>query len=238
MKMEWMKIGKCLGELLFPRLCAVCGRRLCLTEEALCAGCLRDLPRTNYHKRSHNPCEELFYGRIRPEQLGRATAFFLYERDSPYKRLLWALKYHRQPEIGRVMGRLIGQELQEDAFFNDIDLLMPVPLAEKRLRQRGYNQCAYIVAGLSEATGLPAVVDVLKRTVANDSQTRKSRVERQRNVEGIFEAADGGRLAGKHILLVDDVMTSGSTLIACAVALQGIPGLRLSFLTMACAKVS
>lgn len=237
MRMNWKTIGKCLSDLFLPRLCTVCGQRLCPEEEVLCTGCLRDLPRTNYHKKSRNPSEELFYGRIPQRQMGRATSWFRYEKDILYKNILWQLKYYGQPETGRVMGRIMGSELQNDAFFEGIDLLIPVPLAKKKLRQRGYNQSDYIATGISEITGIPVITDCLRRTVPNESQTRKNRLERQTNVKGIFEAGECHRLEGKHILLIDDVLTSGATLIACAEALKDIKDIRFSFLAMAGAKL-
>lgn len=235
--MGWKTIGKCLGDLFLPRLCAVCDRRLCTEEAAICASCLKDMPRTNYHLKKQNPCEELFYGRIPQSSLGRATAWFHYERESPYKQILWHLKYGGQAETGRTAGRIMSKELLRDAFFEGIDLIIPVPLAEKKRRQRGYNQSHFIAKGISEITGLPVITDCLRRITSNESQTHKNRVERHLNVEGIFEAANGHLLEGKHVLLVDDVMTSGATLLACAVELSKIKDIRFSFLALACARV-
>lgn len=234
---EWMKIGNCLSELFFPRLCPVCGRRLCTAERAVCTGCLGELPRTGYHRQALNPCEETFYGRINPRRFGRATSYFYYERENPCKHILWRLKYQNQPEVGYEMGRIMAKELMADAFFVGIDLLLPVPLAKEKQRQRGYNQCDYIAAGISDVTGIPVARNSVERIVNNESQTHKSRAERQENVEGIFEARDTLQLEGKHVLLIDDVLTSGATLISCATALQAVPGIRFSFLTMACARL-
>lgn len=232
----WKKIGNSFQDLLFPRLCCVCDRRLYDGEEYLCIRCLMNLPRTNFHLQKENKCEQLFYGRIKP--LGRATSYFFYNSESPYKKLIWDFKYHQQPDIGRFVGRIIAKELtrKENSFFNDIDILLPVPLAKEKLASRGYNQCDFIANGIAEITGIPVSRNHIIRTIANKSQTHKNRLERQENVEGIFEARCGEELKGKHVLLIDDVLTTGATLVACGAALQKIKDIRISFLTMACVQ--
>lgn len=233
----WKKIGKSLQELLFPRLCTVCNRRLYDSEEYLCVHCLLRLPRTGFHLKKGNKCEQLFYGRIKP--LGKASSYFFYNNESPFKKLIWDLKYHGQPEIGRFMGRMIAKDLArgEASFFKGIDLIVPVPLAKEKLKSRGYNQCDFIAMGIAEITGIPIHRNCIVRTVANESQTHKTRLERQDNVEGIFELQTEEDLRGKHVLLIDDVLTTGATLIACASTLKDIEHIRISFLTMACGQI-
>ena len=134
------------------------------------------------------------------------------------------------------MGRLMANEMQLAHYFDDIDVLLPVPLSRKRLRQRGYNQSEMLAIGVSDITPLPIVTNALRRKHFVKSQTRLSRHERQENVEDMFELRDGSRLQGKHVLLIDDICTTGATLIACIDALKNIPGIRLSVLTLGFTK--
>lgn len=234
-RFHWKTIGKSLKDILFPRLCLVCGRRLLSEEKHLCINCLIKLPRTEYHLKRGNPCEQRFYGQV--PALQRAASYFFYERTSPYKHILLNLKYNHQPEVGHAMGRLIARDflLSHSSFFEGIDLIIPVPLAEKRLKQRGYNQCDFFAKGLSEVTEIPVGKDYITRAIPNESQThQKNRLERMGNVEGIFEVRQEKALEGKHVLLVDDVLTTGATLISCASVLRHIEGIRISFLTIAC----
>lgn len=229
------KIGEYLKDLLFPRLCTVCGKRLCVSEKVLCVDCLHHLPRTEYHLQRGNPCEQIFYHRVKGLQ--QAAAYFYYERDNKYKNILWNLKYRGQTEIGRVMGCIMAEEIRlTSSFFEGIDVIIPVPLSKQKQKKRGYNQCNFIVEGISGKTGIPVGKQYLLRTIDNESQTHKTRLERQENVEHIFEVRHGEELKGKHILLVDDVLTTGATLLSCASALAKIENTRFSFLTLACTK--
>lgn len=232
----WKKTGKYLQDFLFPRHCAVCDKRLQSEEEALCHTCLRQLPRTNYHLKEGNRCEQIFYGF--GSSLQRATSYFLYERENSYKNLLWKIKYHNQPDLGRIMGRIMAADLQRPpSYFKDIDLLIPVPLSKEKQRKRGYNQCDFIATGISEITNIPIGRKYLIRTIDNASQTHKGREERMANVEQIFRAENTEELIGKHVLLIDDVLTTGATLLACGTALSNIDNIRLSFLTLACTRL-
>ena len=217
-----------------PRLCVVCGERLSPTERSLCSVCMLHLPRTTYQfSPDDNPMAQLFW-HLTP--IKRAAALLYYEPHSELARLIYDLKYHDRPDIGEDMGRLMANEMQLAHYFDGIDVLLPVPLSRKRLRQRGYNQSEMLAIGVSDITHLPIVTNALRRKHFVKSQTRLSRHERQENVEDMFELRDGNRLQGKHVLLIDDICTTGATLIACIDALKNIPGIRLSVLTLGFTK--
>ena len=217
-----------------PRLCVVCGERLSPTERSLCSVCMLHLPRTTYQfSPDDNPVAQLFW-HLTP--IKRAAALLYYEPHSELARLIYDLKYHDRPDIGEDMGRLMANEMQLAHYFDGIDVLLPVPLSRKRLRQRGYNQSEMLAIGVSDITHLPIVTNALRRKHFVKSQTRLSRHERQENVEDMFELRDGSRLQGKHVLLIDDICTTGATLIACIDALKNIPGIRLSVLTLGFTK--
>ena len=217
-----------------PRQCAVCGCRLSPTERSLCSVCLLHLPRTTYQfSPEDNPMAQLFWYLIPIE---RAAALIYYEPHSEIAQLVYALKYRGRPDIGEDMGRLMANEMQMAHFFDDIDVLLPVPLSRKRLRQRGYNQSEELARGISDVTHLPIVTNAVRRKHFVKSQTHLTRFERQENVTDMFELHDDRQLKGHHVLLVDDICTTGATLIACAEVMRHIEGIRLSILTLGFTK--
>lgn len=217
-----------------PRLCVVCGERLSPTERSICSVCMLHLPRTTYQfSPDDNPMAQLFW-HLTPVE--RAAALLYYEPHSELARIIYDLKYHDRPDIGEDMGRLMANEMQLAHFFDGIDVLLPVPLSRKRLRQRGYNQSEQLAIGVNEITHLPIINKALRRKHFVRSQTHLSRHERQENVEDMFELRDSSQLEGKHVLLIDDICTTGATLIACIDALRNIPGIRLSVLTLGFTK--
>ena len=223
-----------LLDLISPRICVMCGRRLSATEDVICNNCNFHLPRTVF---SNNPYEnemaKLFWGQIPVE---RAAALFYYESHAETANIIYQLKYKNHPEIGPLMGRMVATELSRDDFFDGIDEIVPVPLTKERLRQRGYNQSAEIAKGISEITSLPINIDVVKRTVFKGSQTRRSRWDRQENVEYAFKLVDGRPIAGKHLLIVDDVVTTGATIVACAKELVKAGYVKISVLSLGLTK--
>lgn len=197
-----------------PRSCTMCGGRLSITEEVMCACCNHQLPRTGYSKSAYdNKLVRLFWGRIPIE---KGTAFFFYKAHSDTSRLLYQLKYGHHPEIGECLGRIVAAELAQEAFFDEITAVVPVPLARQRERERGYNQSREIARGISTETGLPVLDKVIERISFHGSQTQKGRWERNENVEKAFRLLDTSPLNNQHILLIDDVITSGATLVAAA----------------------
>lgn len=216
--------------LLFPRCCVVCGRPLAKGEECLCTMCNINLPRTDYHLRKDNPVEKMFWGKI---PLERATSFFFYRKGSDFRQILHQLKYGGQKGIGAIMGRYMAAELLESGFFEGVDVILPVPLHKKKQQIRGYNQSEWIARGIAAVTGISIDTESVVRRKNTETQTRKSSLERWENVEGIFELHHAESLTGKHILIVDDVLTTGATTVECASCLTDIEGIRISVLTLA-----
>ena len=217
-----------------PRLCVVCGQRLAPTERSLCSVCLFHLPRTDFHQKPlDNPMAQLFWG-LAP--IEKAAALFYYHPHSETAQLVYRLKYNNRPDIGEDMGRVMACEFQATDFFSDIDVLLPVPLASKRLRQRGYNQSEQLAIGISDITHLPIVSKVLRRKHFQQSQTTLNRWQRQENVTDTFQLKEEHLLQGKHVLLIDDICTTGATLIACANVLKDIEDIRISVLTLGFTK--
>ena len=220
--------------LLFPRLCYACGNHLLRNEKLICTECYVLIPRTNYHLEDENPVAQLFWGRCLIE---KAAAFSFYNKGSRIRNLIHSLKYKGIQEVGFELGRIYGLTLKSSGFTKDIDLIIPVPLHPSKKRRRGFNQCDLISSGLSEVTGLPVDTDSLIRITVSDTQTKRSRYERWTNVEGIFRVSNPGNLRGRHILLVDDVITTGSTIESCTNELLKVEGVRVSVVALAYAVV-
>lgn len=219
--------------LFFPRCCVVCGRPLAKGEECICTMCNINLPRTNYHLWKENPVEQLFWGKI---PLERATSFFFYRKGSDFRQILHQLKYGGQKEIGTVMGRYMAAELLPSGFFQGIDVIVPIPLHKKKQRLRGYNQSEWIARGIAAVTKIPVDTESVMRCKNTETQTRKSAFERWENVDGIFDLPHSECFIGKHVLIIDDVLTTGATTVACASRLQEVEGIRVSVLTLAMAE--
>ena len=223
-----------LLDLISPRLCVVCGNRLSITEEVLCGKCNLHLPRTGYHRDPYeNILAKTFWGQI---PIQRAAALFYYEAQAETAAILYQLKYKNHPEIGGVMGRMLAREVLGSGFFEGIDAIVPVPLARKRQRQRGYNQSQEIARGISEVSALPIYNKVVQRNIFEGSQTSRGRWERNENVENVFELTDAELIRHKHLLVIDDVVTTGATVIACAKTLCQSEGVTVSVLALGFAK--
>jgi ComF family protein len=216
--------------LLFPRLCYGCGNHLMRNETLICTECFVLIPRTNYHLNPDNPVSQLFWGRC---LIMKAAAFSYYTRDSRIRKLIHQLKYKGIKEIGSELGRIYAGTLRSSGFLEDIDLIIPVPLHPSKKRQRGFNQSDIISQGISDVSGIPVDTKMLVRRTVSKTQTRKSRYDRWTNVHDIFRVMDENRLKGLHILLVDDVITTGSTIEACASELLKAENTKVSVAALA-----
>ena len=232
MKVNLLSLFDDLVSLIYPRLCKACGLSLYLNEEMICTRCKKNLPLTNFHLYEDTPADRVFYGRIK---IQAAAARFFFRRGSRVQHLMHLLKYKGNKDIGIYMGKIYGQELIKSHRFSDLDVIIPVPLHPARLKKRGYNQAAVFAYGLAEGMKIPVVEHVLVRELASETQTRKSRLSRWENVKSIFAVYHTHTLENKHILLVDDVITTGATLEACAQMLSEIPGIRISIAALAIA---
>ncbi len=223
-----------LLDIISPRLCVVCGRRLSPAERSLCAVCQLHLPRTYFHHTPYDsPMAQLFW-HLTPVQ--RAAAFIFYQPHSEMARMVYQMKYGNSPDVGEDLGRLMAADMQQTGYFEGIDVLVPVPLTGKRQRKRGYNQSEMLALGISSVTHIPIETKALQRLSFGVSQTRLGRRERQQNVDSVFEVSRPQLLSGRHILLIDDICTTGATLTACAQALRSVDGIRISILTLGFTK--
>ncbi|MDD2564256.1 MAG: ComF family protein [Salinivirgaceae bacterium] len=210
--------------LFYPRLCAGCGEPLIKGESHVCLRCLYQMHRTGFHNVRDNRIEQLFWGKV---QVKYATAYSFYHKESNLQHMIHKLKYHGEKEIGYVLGVELGLDLK-DSVFNEVDIIVPIPLHPKRQRKRGYNQAEWIANGISSVMNRPVDTTSVLRAVATETQTKKGRFERWQNVENIFEIADTELLKHKHILVVDDVITTGSTIEACLQTIVSVEGAQVS----------
>ena len=220
--------------LIFPRICAACGNSLWKNEEGLCRLCEYHLPKTNFHHDLENPVTRLFQGRVRIET---GAAFLYFNKGGKVQHLVHQLKYKGRKDIGILLGAQYGQLLKFAPLFNSTDAIVPVPLHPKKHKQRGYNQSEQFAIGLAGSMNIPVNMHLLSRTKATETQTRKSRFSRYQNVKEIFTVTSPQEWMGKHLLLVDDVITTGATLESCIQALTAIPDVRISVACLATALI-
>lgn len=220
--------------LFFPNICEACEKNLLNNERVICTDCLYHLPKTNFHTEKENPVIQLFWGKVYIEN---ATAYYFFHKGSIFQDLIHKLKYNGKQEIGYVLGLHLGTDLYESELYKTIDIVIPVPLHPKREKKRGYNQCDSISKGIAEGMKININSKSLYRSIETETQTKKSKEERWKNVENIFKIRHPDKLQGKHILLVDDVITTGSTLEACATSLLTLKDTKVSIACLAVASI-
>ncbi len=219
-------------QLFYPNTCASCGSKLITNEKVICTLCLADLPRTNFHNQQNNPVSQIFWGRV---NIQNATALFRFQKESRFQELLHLLKYKGRQDVGFELGRQLGFDLKSSDYYKNIEIVIPVPLHPKRLHKRGYNQAECIANGIAESMGIEVQAKNIVRNVATQTQTKKTRIERWQNVESIFKLIEPKLLINKNVLLVDDVVTTGATLEACAQSIINTEGIKLSIAALATA---
>ena len=209
-------------------MCASCSKRLAKGENTICSSCMYHLPRTGFHQNPKNKTSELFWGLVHIEQ---ATSFFFFNKGSKYRKLIHEFKYRGNKNVAIALGNFFGTELR-DSVYNMVDIIIPVPLHPLKEKKRGYNQSEMIVIGMSETMKKEVDYTSLKRIVNTQTQTKKNLSERRENVNSVFEVSNPENFQGKHILIVDDVVTTGSTLAACAEEVLKISGTKVSLATL------
>jgi ComF family protein len=213
-------------DLLMPRRCIVCGRTLYIKEEHLCLYCSSDIPFTYFWTWDKNPMAE---------KTGTyACALFYYKSEAGYRHIPYQIKYHGNIKVGKFFGRMLGAKIALARWSNDIDMIIPVPLHWRRKWSRGYNQAEVIASGVAEVLKVPMRTDILKRVRYTETQTKVEVDQKAKNVHGAFQALPVKEDI-RHVLLLDDVFTTGSTLMACFTALRSVfpPGVRISVATLA-----
>lgn len=218
--------------LFVPDRCAGCDTALMRGERCICFRCAHELPRTRFHDDAQNAVEQVFRGRLRLEA---ASAFLKFSPKGHVQHMLHRLKYKADREVGLELGRRMGQDLMTSRRFASVDTALAVPLHPAKLRMRGYNQAQVLVDGLCEVWPIANFGEGLLRIAHTATQTRRGRLDRWKNVKEAFQLQDSSPLQGKHVLIVDDVVTTGATIEACALALAAVPDLRISVFTCACA---
>jgi ComF family protein len=216
--------------LFFPKICACCDEQLVKNEIGICLKCRFELPITSFTDVIDNEVEQTFYGRVKIEF---ATALLFYRTKGISQKLIYQLKYKGKQELGTLLGKWLGAELKESKRFPSIDYIVPVPLHAKKLKKRGYNQLTTFGNSISEILNIPYINDVLIKETVTDTQTLKHRFERWKNVDEIFHLNDTTIFEQKHVLLIDDVITTGATLEACTLELSKTKNIKISIATIA-----
>ena len=224
-----------IASLILPRTCLACGRTLLENEGCVCLACRYNMPLTDFAKRRDNRIKLLFENILSVEA---AAAMYWFVEGTEWQRIIHNFKYHGRWFFAQKMGEWLGEELRDGGNFEGIDLIIPIPLHYRRRLMRGYNQSEQLALGVGRKMGIKCDFRSVRRCAYNESQTSKSRSERWDNVEEIFEVRDAERLRGRHILLVDDVLTTGATISSCAMAiLRACDGdVRISIATLAASR--
>ncbi|MDQ0969237.1 ComF family protein [Flavobacterium sp. W4I14] len=219
--------------LLFPNLCNACGNSLFRYEQLICLKCLHDLPFTDYHQYADNRVAKQLWGRL---PLNAAMAMLYFRKGAKVQNLIHNLKYNGRTDVGVLLGNMLGERLKTGILYQDINMVIPVPLHGKKYKSRGYNQSSFIAEGIAAQMGIHVSEHHLIRNTSTESQTKKSRYNRYENMKDVFQVNSAGDIIGKHILLVDDVITTGATLEACANTLLAIGAAKVSIAALAFAE--
>lgn len=228
-----MKILKDMFAVFFPEVCLCCEEYLGTNESVICLTCRHDLPLTNFSFEENNLIEKSFYGRI---PLEKATSLFFFFKKGNVQRLIHELKYNKQQQVGTFIGDWLGEQIIESNRFKTVDCIIPVPLHHNKLKKRGYNQVTTFGESLAKNLEIPYYEDILIRVSSTNTQTKKMRFDRWKNVQELFHVQNNFTLENKHILLIDDVITTGATLEACYDALNKTKNLKISIACMAYTK--
>lgn len=228
-------IRNSLRELFFPSACCVCGAYTADKDQPVCPECIKALPVTEHATHHDNKTAGLF---TYIKKVKQAASYCYYDHEKPIYDIIHSLKYHNKPQLGAWIGEKAARHFISKApdWFNHIDYIIPIPLHSKRLEQRRYNQAELIADGISRATGIKVDTKHLIRKTDNTSQTLLTIEQRRHNAEGIFELRNGNELSGRHILLVDDVITTGSTMLSAIKCLTPVRGLQISVFAIGCAN--
>ncbi len=228
-----MNVLKNIFDIFFPKICLACNDTLSSNEKVLCVNCRHDLPLTNFSFEPNNLVEKSFYGRY-PIQNG--TALFYFYKQGTVQKLIHHLKYKNQQQVGTFIGNWLSEEMLESKRFQNIDYIIPVPLHKNKLAKRGYNQVSTFGKSLSKKLNIPFKEDLLVRVSYTKTQTKKIRLDRWKNVQELFYVPNPNKTNHKHILLIDDVITTGATLEACCNAFKNSTGIKISIACMAFTK--
>lgn len=223
------EVKDALLHLAFPHICEGCGSSVLQDDHLLCLECLTSLPETGYLENSPNPVEKLFWGRL---PLEHAAAHYYFTKESMMQELMHQFKYRGNKTLGLYLGRLLGQAIEASQKFEDVDVLVPLPLHPAKERKRGFNQSTILCEGIASVWKRDILDKVVVRTTNTETQTTKNRIERWKNMEGNFELKNPKSLVGKHVLLIDDVVTTGATLEACGKAILEAADNKLSVVTL------
>lgn len=228
--MQWLKQ---MADLIYPPLCVSCGLMRPLDRHIFCLECLQQLPETGYHLHEQNPFTSHFAGRVR---LQAGASFLYFSRGGGTQRMLHQIKYNNQPDLITVIGRWYGRQLLQAPLWQGIDAVVPVPLHWKKQRKRGYNQSAVFGEAIADVINTPCYARALLRITHDRSLTGMNRLQRIQTIGSAFAVAKPAQVKDKHILLVDDVLTTGATLEACALALEKLPVASIRMVTIACGE--
>lgn len=223
------EIKESLLHLAFPHVCEGCGTDNLQADHLLCLRCLSSLPATNFHLHANNPIEKIFWGRI---PVSCATAQYYFTKESMMQHLMHQFKYKGNKEVGIYLGKQMGWAMAESNRFSFIDALIPLPLHKSKEHKRGYNQATVLCEGIASVLNKPVLKNIVVRPEQTETQTKKGRIERWQNMEGKFELTNSTAIENKHVLLIDDVITTGATLESCGREILKAKNVQLSIATL------